>query len=404
MKRKIIYLSMICVMITSSIMYFIENRVYAVTVSLALSILVSIILVKNISKQLKALMDGTEKLAQGDLTVKLQVTSNDEFAQIGKYINKVVEDLRIKIGEVKSNANELEENIEIINSSIQQTSSAMEEVAASTAEIANGAESQTRQLENTSVSINRIVADIKKLADNSQKIAELAQKSDEDAKRGSKEILEVIEGIQKLKATIDESAENMIKLKNNADSINKIIEVISNISSQTNMLALNAAIEAARAGESGKGFTVVAEEVRKLAEDTREATEEITQIIQAVQTNIQETANSIGYIKNEISAAQERSKSGENELQNIIKGVVLINEQLEEIVAGLEQMAADSDKIVENTNNVAAVAQQTSAGTQEVSSATEEVTATMEEITAKTSILTDMVTRMRASVEEFTLN
>ncbi|AZR74493.1 hypothetical protein BBF96_14530 [Anoxybacter fermentans] len=403
MKAKILMLSVLCAVITAVLMYFIPNTLYSFLVAIGLCILTGFMFTRSIFKQLITLKQEVEKLAKGDLTVNLQVTSRDEFAEIGKSINQVVQNLRDKIWEVKDNTIELEETVNEINSGIEETSAAMEEVTASITEMANGAQEQIKQLENTANNIMEIAASIKELATNSQNIAELAQKADENAKEGSRLILGVIKRIEDLKSIIDDSVENMSKLKTNADGINKIAEVITNIADQTNLLALNAAIEAARAGEAGKGFAIVAEEIRKLAENSTKATGEILEIIEIIRSNVDEMAISIDHIKEEMTTSQEQSRLGEKELQKIITGVSSVSEQIEIIADGLKSMAAVSDEIVESTKNVTSIAQNTTAGTEEVSAAAEETTSAMEEMTSKTDVLTEMVARMRKSVEQFTL-
>ncbi|MGG3921768.1 methyl-accepting chemotaxis protein, partial [Geobacillus thermodenitrificans] len=207
----------------------------------------------------------------------------------------------------------------------------------------------------------------------------------------------------KVNGTVEQLAEVIKGLGRRSEQIGSIIEAIRNIAAQTNLLALNAAIEAARAGEHGRGFAVVADEVRKLAEQSAESARQIAELIAAIQEETAHAVQSMESVVNEVTAGTGVIRTSGETFSQIRAAVDEVAKQIRDVSASVSEMAASSEQIVRSVQLVADVAESTSAGTQEVSAATEEQLASMEEISASAASLSKMADDLQAIVRKFSL-
>jgi methyl-accepting chemotaxis protein len=294
---------------------------------------------RGIVVPLKSVVSRAESIAGGDLTGPELVTrSKDEVASLTAAVNKM--------------QRSLSETLESVASIAEAVVSTSEEISASANQAAAGAELQKDQVHQVATAMQEMSVTVREVSENSNRAADLAHKASQTARDGGTIVDDTLTRIQAVAVFVDETAKNVHELGGGSDQIGKIVEVIDDIADQTNLLALNAAIEAARAGEQGRGFAVVADEVRKLAERTSKATREIADMIESVQT--------------ETRRAVEKMNSGTAQVKAGVESTTRAGESLKQIILQAE--------------NVGDVVTQIATATTEQSSATDQVNSNMDEI------------------------
>lgn len=306
--------------------------------------------VKDISR-------ASERIAAKDLTADVKPKSENDV--LGNAFALMTQNLRQMIAELTGNANEL--------------ASAAAEIASSSEQMSRGSQQQSDQVTQITSAVEEMTATIVQSSRNAGEATEASRGASETATSGGQIVSDTIQGMQRISDVVRKSSDAIAKLASSADQIGDIISVIDDIADQTNLLALNAAIEAARAGEQGRGFAVVADEVRKLAERTGKATGEITDMIKGIQTETRDAVENMEAGINEVDNGRELADQAGNSLTEIVNMSQRVMDMIEQIATASEQQSSAAEEIAKNMDEIASVTRENASGAEQSASAAEEL-------------------------------
>ncbi len=284
-------------------------------------------------------------IAGGDLSQQLAVHSNDEIGSLSTALNSMSSSLNQMVAKISGSA--------------EQLASSTEEIAVSSREMASGAENQSRQMDSVSAAINELGATSTEVCNNTNEAAQAAERASQAATSGGEIVRQSVDGMSRISSAVQDTADNVGELAKHSDQIGQIISVIEDIANQTNLLALNAAIEAARAGEQGRGFAVVADEVRSLANRTTVATQEIAEMIKNIQSGTESAVNSMNVGKQEVESGVELVAKAGAALEEIVAVVDSLSGRFQQIATAATEQSAVADEITQSVTEVTEVSQST---------------------------------------------
>ncbi|MGF6314353.1 methyl-accepting chemotaxis protein [Pseudomonas frederiksbergensis] len=300
-----------------------------------------------------------ERVAAGDLTHNLISERQDELGQLQRAMQSMTLGLRELIGG--------------ISDGVTQIASAAEELSAVTEQTSAGVNSQKVETDQVATAMHEMTATVQEVARNAEEASEAAVAADQQAREGDRVVGEAIAQIERLAVEVGNSTAAMGDLKRESDKIGSVLDVIKSVAQQTNLLALNAAIEAARAGEAGRGFAVVADEVRSLAQRTQKSTEEIEELIVGLQTGTQQVATIMDNSRSLTDSSVELTRRAGGSLESITRTVSAIQSMNQQIAAAAEQQSAVAEEINRSVLNVRDVSEQTSAASEETAASSVEL-------------------------------
>ncbi len=398
------------------------------------------------------------EIANNNLAITIAPKSEKD--ELGKAFSKMIAGLRDAIGRVSESAGAVSSAAAQLTSASEQSGDATRQIATTIQQVAMGISQQTSGVTKTSSSVeqmnraidgvargaqeqakaiskasqvtSRISTAIEQVASNAQVVTRDSAEAATHSRNGARTVQETIAGMEAIRTKVGLSATKVEEMGSRSEEIGAIVETIEDIASQTNLLALNAAIEAARAGEQGKGFAVVADEVRKLAERSSLATKEIAALIKGIQKTVEEAVTAMKASASEVEAGVSRANSAGEVLNNIliaaesvykqaedagtaaakvgvaatelVEAVDAVSAVIEENTAATEEMAANSSELTQAIENIASVSEENSASVEEVSASTEEVSAQVEEVSASAASLMEMSQQLLQIVSRFKLN
>jgi methyl-accepting chemotaxis protein len=327
--------------------------------ALLFGVLAAIIITRQITRPLRETLEVVEKIATGDLTHTLRVTRRDELGVLQQGIQHMGETLRDLIGGIRDG--------------VTQIASAAEELSAVTEQTNAGVNSQKVETDQVATAMHEMAATVQEVARNAEQASEAATDADGQARAGDQVVAQAIAQIERLAVEVNRSTEAMGQLQQESQKIGSVMDVIKSVAEQTNLLALNAAIEAARAGEAGRGFAVVADEVRGLAQRTQKSTEEIEVLVAGLQSGTQQVANVMHGSRSLTDSSVELTRKAGASLENITRVVSNIQSMNQQIAAAAEQQSAVAEEISRSILNVRDVSEQTAAASQETAASSVEL-------------------------------
>ena len=377
---------------------------------------------------LEEMVQVAEKVAKGDLSVKVNARSakdqlgtafSDMTAQLKELVSQVTDSAKkveIASGGLANAASQASRATEQISATIQQmatgtnefantvthTTQSVEQMAMAIDGVANGAQDQAQAVGMATTIAAQISNTIHEIADNAQSSAKAASEAADTARTGAQTVEETINGMNSIKSKVGISVVKVQEMGERSSQIGSIVQTIEEISSQTNLLALNAAIEAARAGEHGKGFAVVADEVRKLAERSSMATREISDLIGGIQLSVEEAVSAMNDGALEVETGVKRAGQSGVALESILNAVASVNSQVSSIAEAAQSINNSAVELDNSMGSVSAVVEENRAATEEMSASSSEVNSAMEVIAANSEETSASIQEVSASTEEMT--
>lgn len=330
-------------------------------IGLIVSVGGGLLLAGLITRPMRAAVTAMEDISEGegDLTRRLEVQGKDEMAQLASAFNKF--------------ADKIQETIKQVSGATTQLASAAEEMSIITNETSDGVNRQRNETEQVATAMNEMTATVQEVVNNADSAAEAAGNADNQAVEGRSVVNNTIDSIDRLASEVEKAANVINNLEKDSEQIGTVLEVIQGIAEQTNLLALNAAIEAARAGEQGRGFAVVADEVRNLASRTQESTEEIKQMIDKLQAGARDAVRVMEEGRSQAGSSVEQAGQAGQSLQSITEAVNRITSMNQQIAEAARQQGQVAEEINQSIINITHVADSSSNSTEQLATASHDL-------------------------------
>lgn len=362
---------------------------------------IGIVLARKISRSLNALIETAEKIADGDLTTTIEINSKDEVGQLSKAFGTMTLQLKSILYQVQDKAEQVATSSKQLTESTEQLAQTSDQITISSTEIASKTDQQTISVRDVSCAVENMSSEIQHTANTTHTVSTMSENAATTAQHGSIAIQSAIAQMNNIEYSVTSSSQAVSTLGEHSKEIGAIVYAISDIARQTNLLALNAAIEAARAGEAGRGFGIVAEEVRKLAEQSDDASKQIAVIISKIQIDIDQAIIAMHEGTKEVVTGTQVIHTAGKSFTEIATNAIEVSQQVKEISTAIQQMATNSQTISQSVSVIDNLSSDNLGRTQTVLAATEEQSASVTEIVVESQTLATMAEELQASVRKF---
>ncbi|MHB8085484.1 MAG: methyl-accepting chemotaxis protein [Dehalococcoidia bacterium] len=331
--------------------------------------------------ELAKLKEAVNKTGEGRAgVVRMLKRMSRELGEAGRQLSQASEQADQATNQIASASQQVANGASDQATSMQDTMKALDQLVRAIDQIARGAQEQASMIEKNVQIVSQVSSAITQVSSNTMNATSSARSATDIAHKGAEMVQKTIKGMEEIKSTIEAASERVSGLGTRSREIGKIVATINDIADQTNLLALNAAIEAARAGEQGRGFAVVADEVRKLAERASSSTEEIAELINGIQTGVSQTITAMEKGTEQIASGYQLATNAGQSLEEILKQSRQMGDQVEQISAASEQLNAMSSEMVKLSDNISAIVEENTAATEQMSATAKTVSKSVEEV------------------------
>jgi methyl-accepting chemotaxis protein len=327
--------------------------------AIVLGLLAAWLITRQIIVPLQQTLHAAQRIAKGDLSVDIDIRRHDEMGRL----QHSMQDMTVSLRKLISG----------IGDGVTQIASAAAQLSAVTEQTSTGVNNQKSETDQVATAMNQMTSTVMEVARNAEEASEAARQADLQAREGDRVVADAIGQIERLAVEVHNSTRAMGELKQESDKIGGVLDVIKSVAQQTNLLALNAAIEAARAGEAGRGFAVVADEVRGLAKRTQESTEEIEVLIAALQNGTQQVVSTLDASRNLTDSSVELSRRAGSSLESITRTVSTIQSMNQQIATAGEEQTVVAEQINRSVLNVRDISEQTAAASDQTAASSAEL-------------------------------
>lgn len=357
-----------------------------------------------ITRPLRQMVGVMKDIATGDLTQRVDVIAGDEVGQAARYANLMADGLANIIQQLKGLANVIVTSGQQIAASIEESTGGLEQSSNLATEIGSNMQLNAASIDQTKNSAQQVAGSAQVVSQLTGEAASECSTAVHQATTGSQAVVEVADAMTEISSSSEQVNQLVDNLIDSAQRIEDMLELITQISEQTNLLSLNAAIEAARAGEMGQGFAVVASEVRKLATRSTHAVEEVAELVEDIRRKVNSTSLAVQHSNTIIHQAEDRSRLTLSTIDSMVASINNVEMKIRQVAEAAAEQAVNSNAIREAVTNIAAATQETSAGSEELGATLEEQVAILADIEDTVAELTQMVQRLDQMMHRFKLD
>jgi len=373
-----------------------------IAIALALAIVLTLTFGRNLSRSITQVIEKLNEFSTGNFKVELNLKSNDEFGDLSNAFNEMTTNLRHSMYEVSESAAQVAAMAEQFSASSEEVNRASTEVTSSIVHISDGAEEQDDMTQTIREHANEVLSKMGIILKNVVDMRSFVEQSDKNSQLGLQEVQHITEQMSLMLNHSQTITQETNELNEQTKTITESIGMIKEIADQTNLLALNASIEASRAGESGQGFSVVANEVRNLAEASNDTSVVIENIIQSVSQKIENNVTLIANNNDVVEEGQKRIQASGEMFTHITDSIVHINEQSNHIQQSVEQIVDHIKGLVSDIEETREIAKKTSNESQNIASTSEEQSASMTEVTDASQNLATLAVNLQSTIQRYT--
>lgn len=379
-----------------------KNKIIIGTVIAVLAAsLLSFVFASRIVKPLQLLVSHVHNVAAGDLTARLTLNDNSEIGDLFRSFNKMTENLRTLVKQVATFADGLVISTHQTSVTSEAAAEAANQIASTITSVARGSEQQLHTVQTTSETVEQVAATVEQVSLNVNMATDISQKAVYHANDGSKAVAAAINQMNKIEKVVANSVQVVGNLDEHSKEIGQIVTLISSIAIQTNLLALNAAIEAARAGAQGRGFALVAEEVRRLAEQSQSAAEQIAKLVSEMQNETHNAVDSMTAGSQEVQTGLEIVNNAGAKFNEIVKLIEQVATEVSNISAFVEHVTNSSQQTLVAVREIERIGKAAAEQTETVSAATQEQSSSVEEIAALNQQLSKLADEVKRAIHQF---